>query len=208
MTEDATKEENEIAIEISNKELLEMTDFWELARRYFVTNFFDGIMTVLGVVLGLNAIGNADPVSVIKTGLMPTFALALSGFWSVFFAEKAERRRKMAEMRRALLIKEGAYNNTIQERANKIATILNSFVDSISPLLAGILGMSPFIIGLFIPLDGLIMVIASLVISLVLLFFIGVFIARISDMNPWRMAITMTSVGVLLALLSTFIETI
>ena len=208
MTEDATKEENEIAIEISNKELLEMTDFWELARRYFVTNFFDGIMTVLGVVLGLNAIGNADPISVIKTGLMPTFALALSGFWSVFFAEKAERRRKMAEMRRALLIKEGAYNNTIQERANKIATILNSLVDSISPLVAGILGMFPFIVGLFIPLDGLIMVVASLVISLVLLFFIGVFIARISDMNPWRMAIIMTSVGVLLALLSTFIETI
>lgn len=208
MTEDIEKDKDEAIIAISNRELLEMTDFWELARRYFITNFFDGIMTVLGVVLGLHAIGNAEPLSVIKTGLMPTFALALSGFWSVFFAEKAERKRKMSEMRRALLIKEEGYNNTLQERANRIATILNSLVDSISPLTAGLIGMSPFIVGFFIPIDSLIMVIMSLLISLAMLFLIGVFLARISEASPWRMAFTMVSVGILLAIISTFIENI
>ena len=80
-------------------------NFAGIARRYFVTNLFDGVLTALGLALGYYFAGGQHASTLLVSALAVSFGLGLSGFVSSYLTEVAERRREIIEMEKALLRK-------------------------------------------------------------------------------------------------------
>jgi len=87
----------------------EMTDLGEIARRYFVMNFFDGVLTVLGLVIGSfilfidkNPDNNPTSLQVIIPALATAIAIGISGISGGYLSERAERKRNIIEMHKAM----------------------------------------------------------------------------------------------------------
>ena len=115
----------------------------EIARRYFVMNAFDGVLTMMGLVIGANISGVLEPRLVIGTGLAATFAMGISGVSGAYMTEKAERTRELKELESALLVR---LNDTRHEAASRFAYFFKAFVDGLSPMLGAIAVLSPIIL--------------------------------------------------------------
>jgi predicted membrane protein (TIGR00267 family) len=89
-----------------------ITNLWPIARRYFVNNFYDGMLTVLGILLGFFVIifqSETHAVNsrlVIFTGLGTSISMFLSGLTGSYLSEKAERRKLKDELNKAMILDE------------------------------------------------------------------------------------------------------
>lgn len=64
-----------------------------IGRRYFTMNAFDGVLTIIGVLMG-NLMARVDePRIVVSTGMATCIAMGVSGLWGAYLTESAERRR-------------------------------------------------------------------------------------------------------------------
>ena len=70
----------------------------EIARRYFAMNAFDGVLTIIGVLMGNFIARVSDPKIVISTGLATSVAMGISGLWGAYLTEAAERKRDIDEL--------------------------------------------------------------------------------------------------------------
>ncbi len=104
---------------MSNSNLEKPTNRWErykilwdiseaspIIRRYFAMNFFDGVLTALGIVLA-SFILFLDGGSVVNgfvffTGLSTAIAIGISGLTGSHLAESAERKLNVIEMKQVL----------------------------------------------------------------------------------------------------------
>ena len=100
----------------------------EIARRYFVMNAFDGILTIIGVLMGNMSAGVTNPNIVITTGLSTSIAMGISGLWGSYLTESAERKRDLDELSRSTLTD---LNNSSIGRASRFAAVTVSIVDGI-----------------------------------------------------------------------------
>lgn len=146
----------------------------EIARRYFLMNTFDGIMTILGLLIGSLAAGSKDPGLIIKISLGTTIAMAVSGISGAYIAEHAERIRELKELENATLHK---LKNTRIYRAFNTAEFIVALVDGISPVFATIIVLVPFF---FSEIPIITMYASSIAISFAVLAVLGVFTAKIS----------------------------
>lgn len=87
----------------------EITDFSLIARRYFINNFYDGALTVLGILLGFFTIVLKDPTQptipsayIILTGLGTAISMFISGVSGSYLSEKAEQKKSHADLDRAM----------------------------------------------------------------------------------------------------------
>ncbi len=84
----------------------DMTKLGEIARRYFVMNFFDGVLTVLGVILAkfILFLGGVEIDSnlILVQGLAISIAIGVSGITGGLLTEKAERTKNILDMRRSM----------------------------------------------------------------------------------------------------------
>ncbi|MFX1572936.1 MAG: VIT1/CCC1 transporter family protein [Promethearchaeota archaeon] len=89
-----------------------ITNLWAIARRYFVNNFYDGMLTVLGILLGFFVLvlkgGQATIEShiVILTGLGSSISMLISGITGSYLSEKAEQKKIKEELNKAMVINE------------------------------------------------------------------------------------------------------
>jgi predicted membrane protein (TIGR00267 family) len=113
----------------------------EIARRYFAMNAFDGVLTILGVLVGSYFGGIKDAGSVVTLGLAASFAMGVSGFYGAYMTEKAERRRALDELERSTL---SDLSDTDISHASTYATIIVAFIDGLSPFAAAAIAVSPF----------------------------------------------------------------
>ncbi len=151
----------------------------EIARRYFVMNAFDGILTIIGVLMGNMAAGVANPNIVITTGLSTSIAMGISGLWGSYLTESAERKHDLDELSNSTLTD---LNNSRIGRASRYAAITVSIVDGISPFLAALLVLIPFFIhGVFPNIQ--VVYYTTLGVALATLFALGVFLGNISKEN-------------------------
>ncbi len=171
---------------------------WEIARRYFVMNGFDGILTVLGIVLGAFLIGIKNPSLIIGPGFGATLAIGISGFWIAYLTEGAEQAHHKEHLEKILF---SNLEDSILTRAGKVAAFVNSLVDGLSPFLFGILVLFPFFLSQFsmIPID--IAYYLSFSISTLLLFVLGMFLGKISRQNIFIFGLKTTMAGVAIALI-------
>jgi predicted membrane protein (TIGR00267 family) len=87
-----------------------ITNLWGIARRYFVNNFYDGMLTVLGILLGFFALilkegqSSVDSHLVVLTGVGSSISMFISGITGSYLSEKAEQKKIKEELNRAMLI--------------------------------------------------------------------------------------------------------
>ncbi len=147
----------------------------EIARRYFAMNAFDGVLTMLGILVGSYFGGIRDPASVVTLGLDASFAMGVSGFYGAYMTEKAERRRALNELEESTL---SDLSDTDISHASTYATIVVSLIDGLSPFLAAAIAVSPFFLGNAIDIETAYYI--SFTLAFTELFALGVYLGTIS----------------------------
>ena len=177
---------------------LRLTGVAPISRRYFVMNLFDGAMAALGVIVGAWTSGPVQPRIIIGAGLGMSLAMGISGFSGTYLVERAERLRRLREVEKSLLM---GLEDSIHGKAMRMAILWAATVDALSPALAAITSISPFVLAH----RGLISVdqaaTFSILIILTILFSLGVFTGRVSREKVILSGVRMLIVGVITAIL-------
>ena len=170
----------------------------EIGRRYFATNAFDGILTVLGILFG-GFVGNLrDPSVIVITGLGASVAMGVSGFWGTYEAEKAERTLALKELERHTI---SNLEDTAIGRAARFATVYVSFIDGIAPFLFALVVISPFLFFAHL-FDVTQMYFVAFGLAFLSLAALGVFLGSVSGGNKLLTGAKMVLAGVICSVLS------
>ena len=211
-----------------------ITDFGSIARRYFVNNFYDGMLTIIGILLGFFILifkegqQTVDSHIVLLTGFATSISMFMSGLSGSYISEKAEQKRLKSELDKAMVIlKEEEEedklldkieiekamltvnfndknriknlnlkksNNkrrkakTLQEKAERFASVIVSLVNGCAPLLGGIVPLIPF----FFTLKAtFIFFIYSFLIVFMCIVLLGIFVGFISRESLWKNVLKM-----------------
>jgi len=152
-----------------------MTDIVPVSRRYFIVGFFDGVLTIQGMILGAYLSGKSTTELIISAGIATALALGISSGWGAYEAEMVEQRALKKKREKALLKK---VNGGIMERAHNFAIWMSAFVHAISPIIAAVITLSAFF---FFPKDFAFII--SIATGFILLFIIGLYMGKISRTN-------------------------
>ena len=173
------------------KVYLHITQTSGIARRYFVLNAFDGAMTAFGIVLGSLVAGVTKTGIIILAGLGASLAMGFSGFFGALIAEKAERERHLKEL-------EEKTDNKVEQihyDAAQFVTFYVALVDGLSPALTAVISLLPFFLASvgWIPL--MTAYVASLVLSMVTLFLLGIYLGKVAKESGWFYGLLMLTAG-------------
>jgi len=180
---------------------LRVSQAYKIARRLFVMNAFDGILTIMGVVIGVHFSGLTDPEIVITAGVGGSIAMGISGMSGAYLAERAERRRDLMKLESAMLVD---LKKSQFARASEFATVVVALVDGISPAVGAVILILPYF---FVPsIDMEAAFRASLGLGLGCLFVLGLFLARISHERMIVSGVRMILVGLLTIAIVSFVS--
>ena len=93
----------------------ELSNLGIIARRKFFNNCFDGALTCAGIVSGSfiislpnlsNPAQSLSPTIIIITGFSTALAIGISGLWGAFLSEEAERKKKLDDLKKEMVINE------------------------------------------------------------------------------------------------------
>ena len=173
-----------------------------IARRYFVKNGFDGSMTMLGIIVGNWVVNVTKPEIIVTAGLGACLAMGISGVSGAYMTERAERKRDLKDLECAMITK---LNDSVITDATAFVSFYAALVDGGSPILTALVSLSPF----FLLLNGLIAVetayISALVVTLITLFFLGIYLGRIAKENALLYGIQTVAAGVATILIATML---
>ena len=158
--------------------LFQLTHAHTIARRYFVTNGFDGALTMLGLTMGFYTSNNITTPVIISACLGAAIALSVSGLASAYVSESAEREKELKELEQAVA---GNLEDTVHGRAARLVPVLIAMVNGFAPLLIALFIMTPLWLsqaGISLPLEALE---ASIVLAFLTLFLLGAFLGVVSD---------------------------
>jgi predicted membrane protein (TIGR00267 family) len=172
-----------------------------IARRYFVSNGFDGALTGVGVTVGAYLSGVPDGFTVIKIGLGAAVGLTTSGVWSVWEIERAEMRAEIQEVEESMLTD---LEGTQIERDKIGAQKLNAVMSGLGPLIGLVLPLVPFVFegSIFTLLQA---TIVSVAVAVSVLFVFGAYMASISRQRWYVAGIRMGLAGIVVAIISIFL---
>lgn len=151
---------------------------WSIARRYMVTNGFDGALTILGMLTGFYSSGMTDIHVAISACLGAAIALFISGVSSAYLSERAEREEELRELEQALVVD---LQDSDYGQASRYLPIFVALVNGLSPLLLSLVILSPLYLAeqgytlLFSPF------INAIVLGLICIFFFGIFLGKIGN---------------------------
>jgi predicted membrane protein (TIGR00267 family) len=174
----------------------------QIARRAFANNSFDGVLTMVGVVMGGFVVGVDDPQVVLVTGLSTALAIGISGGWGAYLTESAERRQEVGELEQFTM---ADLQDTKIGRASRMAVVSVAAVDGFSPFLSAFLVVAPFIFAPLFP-DITYVYYASIGMALLALFGLGIYLGSISRENLIISGVKTTVAGVICIALSYFME--
>ena len=193
----------------------DITDFLSIARRYFINNFYDGMLTVLGIILGffISALRGSqhtiDSYIILLTGFATSISMLVSGLSGSYISEKAEQRKLKIELDKAMVFLEEELKNeediesenleiekamitvninrkngkkkkiiknqrikekkvkTVQEKAERFASVIVSIVNGGAPFLGGTIPLIPFFLtekaGLFTFINSFLIIFGCIV---------------------------------------------
>lgn len=180
------------------KLLLRITRTHSLVRRYFVVNGFDGALTMLGLIMGFLISEPSDLPVIISACLGAAIALGVSGVSSAYVSEKAERRRALGELESAMV---ADLQQGIHAEAVRWIPMLIALVNGSAPLIISLIIITP----LWLAHAGLVLFIEPLYLSIIvafgLIFLLGVFLGRISEISWLRSGVQTLLIALLTILL-------
>ncbi len=167
----------------------------EIVRRYIIINSFDGALTILGIVVAVIMSGHVDPELVIIPSIGASVAMAVSGIWGSYAAERAEIRKKIRTIE-AHMMKNLSGTNFSKKR-ERMAWVIG-VVDGVIPLILALILILPF----FFVKPGIVDIQVAYYISLVMiginLFILGMFAGKIAEENMIKQGIVMLFAGVII----------
>ena len=173
----------------------------EIARRSFGNNAFDGILTMIGVLIGSMASGVKDPRVVIITGLTTSIAIMISGAWGAYLTETSERKKSLNELGRSTLTD---LNGSLIGRASRFAAVAVSLVDGLSPFLGAIVVLIPFFFSSLFP-DIYILYYSALGAALLALFALGIWLGYVAEENLYIYGLKTLLAGVVSMLIGSLL---
>ncbi|WP_254829963.1 VIT1/CCC1 transporter family protein [Haloglomus salinum] len=181
--------------------VLARDDVLPIARRYFVSNGFDGTLTCIGVVVGAVLSGIPDGATVIKIGLGAAVGLGTSAVWSVWEIERAETKAEILRMEKAMLTD---LDDTRIQRERSTARLLHAFASGLGPILGILIPLSPFLLE-----GGLLTMVEAAVIAVGLgigvLGVFGAYMGSISGQRWYVAAARMALAGLVVAVVNVFL---
>lgn len=174
-----------------------ITNMSKLVRRYFAVNGFDGIITIIGVLIGNYIIEATTPSSVLITGLAVCISLGVSGVWSAYNSESAERKKEIDDLEKYTLHN---LDETVIHYAHGYATKVLAAVNGLSPVITALIPLTPFFFGNLIPIE--ICFYLAFGLAFLVLLGIGLFLGKISKTNLIVSGVKMVIAGVFTAGLS------
>ncbi len=178
---------------------------YSILRRYFAMNAFDGAITTLGVIMGAFIAGLYEPKIILITAISTSFALFISGFWSAYITEEAERKLAVHELEKKML---RSLQHSKIGRSTKTIALEAAVVDGLSPFLMSLVIIIPFALAHFGFLPVMLAFQFSIAISLSLLGLLGAYLAIMSKQGIFKLGVKMMLAGVLAIILAVFLKAI
>ncbi|MFH1404142.1 MAG: VIT1/CCC1 transporter family protein [Candidatus Altiarchaeota archaeon] len=122
---------------------LKISRVLDIAERFFVLNGFDGLYTMMGIIVGSYVAGHHDPNIVLASGFTGIVALGISGSASAYVSEKAMREKQIKKLERHMMKK---MDKTVQKEASDFAAVFSALVNGFSPILTAMIMVIPFIL--------------------------------------------------------------
>lgn len=185
--------------------LLDLGDLKEISRRYVVTNSFDSVLMMLGVILGSYSTGVTEPsvtVGLINAGALSIF---LSGSMGTYISERAERELKIRELERAVLM---TLEETVISKLEKGKAIIIALMSGGVPSLTVTLLSIPFHLRRCGVLGIEHSYLFSVAEALTLLFIMGMYLGSLSRGNRLIYALSTLGAGVFLVVVAVWLGVI
>jgi len=181
---------------------LKLSGSEKIARRYFVVNSFDGILTSIGIIMGIYAGGLAEPKIIIVAVIGAAIALAVSGIAGGYITEEAEHKNSMNNLEKAMLTD---LSKTKVGKASRKSPLFVALINGLSPALASIIIITPafFALGGILPENYLLPL--MLTISFVMLILLGIFLGKRAKENIWKYAFKALVIGIVATVLTSMI---
>lgn len=141
----------------------------------------------------------AQVTLLVRASLSAGVGLAISSGWGAYEAERVERKKEIQHIE---LHMQRPMDGCMVESAVKFATGWASFIHGISPLPAAILPLIPLVL---LPSDFITAATISVIITMIFLFFLGVWMGRIAKTNMLFGGLRMVIVGLITALICVLI---
>ena len=182
----------------------------EIARRYLAMNAFDGVLPVIGILMGgVIALAYQNPTFVYQTTLLAilgtSFAMFVSGITASYLTETAEREREIKELEHSMLTN---LRDSGLSRAARTTTIVVSLINGLSPSMAALVTAVPLFLPVFTTLPIEASFYLSISVGLVVLFFLGVFLGRVSRTNVVIYGIKTLAAGALVIFMMWIVSSI
>ena len=166
-----------------------------IARRYFVSNGFDGTLTCIGIVLGSVLTGVAGSGDVVKIGIGAAVGLGTSAVWSVWEIERAETAAAIHRLEAAMLTD---LDDTRIQHRQQGGRVFHAVASGAGPLVGIFLPLSPFVLaGAFLDLWTMAAVSVALAVGLLGVF--GAYMGTIAGQRWYVSAGRMALAGVVVA---------
>ncbi|MFC7138151.1 VIT1/CCC1 transporter family protein [Halobaculum litoreum] len=166
-----------------------------IARRYLVSNGFDGTLTGVGIAVGAVLSGIPDGALVVRIGLSAAVGLCTSAVWSVWEIERAETRAEIHRLEAAMLVD---LDDTRIEHEQHAGRLVHAIASGLGPLVGVLVPMAPFLlVG-----ESLAMVeagVASVALGVCVLGVFGAYMGSISGQRWYVAAARMGLAGLVVA---------
>ncbi|MEM0202730.1 MAG: VIT1/CCC1 transporter family protein [Archaeoglobaceae archaeon] len=174
------------------KTYFEITDVSAVSRRYFVIGFFDGLITIAGLIIGAFISGENDSKLILTVGFATALALGISSMWGAFEIERIEQKVEKRRREKYMLSK---LEDSIIEDAHRFATLFTSFIHGISPILGAIVLIIPY--AFLSPLEAFEV---AIVVCCFSFFILGVVIGKMGEENAILNGLRMLVFGIVVML--------
>ncbi|MEZ5333921.1 MAG: VIT1/CCC1 transporter family protein [Methanolobus sp.] len=156
--------------------------------RYIILGSIDGILAVLGVVIGTSHVSD-DPTIVINAALGGAVALALTNGVGSYLAESAVEFGKLAELEKPLLRK---LNSTRLEQETKTKIWSDSFFHGGASFFGSLVPILPFVL-----LDAHRLE-AAIICSITVLSILGVYSGKLAKQSMIKHSVRMVGLGIMI----------
>ena len=149
-----------------------------ILRRYFIVNGFDGALTMLGIIVGFYMSDLVNVVVIMNACFGAAIALGMSGLTSAYISESAEQKKQLNELEQAMITD---LESSTYGQAARLLPFVTATVNSLSPLIISLIIVSPIWLAtrdFLLPVDA---VEAAIFVAFSIVFFLGVFLGKISD---------------------------
>ncbi|HTY90666.1 MAG TPA: VIT1/CCC1 transporter family protein [Methanocella sp.] len=165
--------------------------------RYIILGSIDGILAVLGIIIGLSS-ATLDPGVILKAALGGGIALCLTNGIGSYLAETAVEYGRLSDVEQALL---QDLRHTKIEKLTKRNILIDSFLSGSSSFFGSLIPILPFVFAS----DG-IAIYLSVALALASLVVLGLFSGRISRQSYITSIVRMVALGVIVVVVCSMLH--